>query len=99
MKPDIHAYIRPGAHAHLVGIGGVSMSPLAEVLHGAGVKITGSDLHDSEAVEHLRSLGIPVVLGHRAESVRGAGVRHPHRRRPRRQPGNCRRPGRRDSGL
>ena len=73
MKPDIHAYIRPGAHAHLVGIGGVSMSPLAEVLHGAGVKITGSDLHDSEAVEHLRSLGIPVVLGHRAESVRGAG--------------------------
>lgn len=36
MKPDIHSYIRPGAHAHLVGIGGVSMSPLAEVLHNAG---------------------------------------------------------------
>ena len=47
MKPDIHAYIRPGAHAHLVGVGGVSMSPLAEVLHGAGVVITGSDMNDS----------------------------------------------------
>ena len=73
MKPDIHAYIRPGAHAHLVGVGGVSMSPLAEVLHGAGVVITGSDMNDSETVEHLRSLGIPVTIGHRAESVRGAG--------------------------
>ena len=73
MKPDIHTYIRPGAHAHLVGIGGVSMSPLAEVLHGAGVVITGSDLHDSETVEHLRALGIPVVIGHKGESVQGAG--------------------------
>ena len=73
MKPDIHTYIRPGAHAHLVGIGGVSMSPLAEVLYGAGVVITGSDLHDSETVEHLRALGIPVVIGHKGESVQGAG--------------------------
>ena len=37
MNPDIHDYIRPGKRAHLVGIGGVSMSPLGEVLHGAGV--------------------------------------------------------------
>ena len=51
MKPDIHAYIRPGARAHLVGVGGVSMSPLAEVLHGAGVVITGSDMNDSGTVE------------------------------------------------
>lgn len=73
MKPDIHSYIRPGAHAHLVGIGGVSMSPLAEVLHNAGVVISGSDLHESAAVAHLRALGIPVVIGHRGESVQGAG--------------------------
>ena len=73
MKPDIHSYIRPGAHAHLVGIGGVSMSPLAEVLHNAGVVISGSDLHESAAVSHLRSLGIPVVIGHRGERVQGAG--------------------------
>ena len=70
---NIHDYIAPGRRAHLVGIGGVSMSPLAEVLHGAGVTITGSDMHDSETVEHLRALGIPVVIGHRGESVQGAG--------------------------
>ena len=38
--PDIHDYIAPGRRAHLVGIGGVSMSPLAEVLHGMGMEIT-----------------------------------------------------------
>ena len=72
MNPDIHDYIRPGKRAHLVGIGGVSMSPLGEVLHGAGVNITGSDLHESATVAHLRSLGIPVVIGHLPESVQGA---------------------------
>ena len=40
----IEEYIRPGARAHLVGIGGVSMAPLAEVLKGKGVKVTGSDM-------------------------------------------------------
>ena len=43
MKRNIEDYIKPGAHAHLVGIGGVSMAPLAEVLRGKGVEITGSD--------------------------------------------------------
>ncbi len=41
------------------------MSPLAEVLHGEGLIITGSDMKESPAVDHLRSLGIPVVIGHR----------------------------------
>ena len=59
MTLEIHDYIQPGRTAHLVGIGGVSMSPLAEVLHGAGVRITGSDVHESAAVEHLRALGGP----------------------------------------
>lgn len=74
MKPDIHSYIRPGAHAHLVGIGRRVHVPAAEVLHGAGVVISGSDLHESAAVDHLRALGIPVVIGHRGESVRGRAV-------------------------
>ena len=69
---NIDDYIKPGRRAHLVGIGGVSMSPLAEVLHGAGMVITGSDMHDSATVEHLRSLGIHVTVGHRAENVAGA---------------------------
>ena len=61
MKRNIEDYIKPGAHAHLVGIGGVSMAPLAEVLRGKGVEITGSDMKESETAGHLRSLGIPEI--------------------------------------
>ena len=66
---NIQNYIAPGRRAHLVGIGGVSMSPLAEVLHKAGMVITGSDMKESATVEHLRALGIPVAIGHRAENI------------------------------
>lgn len=69
---NIHDYIVPGRRAHLVGIGGVSMSPLAEVLKGMGMEITGSDMNESATVEHLRSLGIQVTIGHWAENVKGA---------------------------
>ena len=72
MDRTINDFIRPGLRAHLVGMGGVSMSPLAEVLHGAGVAVTGSDMQESAAVAHLRSLGIPVVIGHLPQSVEGA---------------------------
>lgn len=65
--------LRPGKHAHLVGIGGVSMCALAEVLYGAGVHVTGSDMKESAAVHHLRAVGIPVTIGHRAQNVTGAG--------------------------
>ena len=70
----IHDYLIPGKRAHLVGIGGVSMSPLAEVLKGEGIQITGSDMKESDTVQHLRSLGIPVVIGHLPESVEGADL-------------------------
>ncbi len=69
---NIRDYLRPGKRAHLVGIGGVSMASLAEVLHGAGVEVTGSDQKESATVLHLRKLGIPVVIGHLSESVAGA---------------------------
>ena len=69
---NIHDYIVPGRHAHLAGIGGVSMSPLAEVLHKMGMVITGSDMHESATVEHLRSLGMDIAIGHRAENLKGA---------------------------
>jgi len=45
------------------------MAPLAEVLHGAGLVITGSDARESATVEHLRSIGIPVHIGQRAENL------------------------------
>ena len=69
---NIHDYITPGRRAHLVGIGGVSMSPLAEVLHGMGMIVTGSDMNESATVQHLRSLGIPVTIGHWPNNVNGA---------------------------
>ena len=72
MDLKIQDYICPGKRAHLVGVGGVSMSPLAQVLHGAGVVVTGSDMHESGEVAHLRALGIPVTIGHLPQSVAGA---------------------------
>ena len=73
MNRNIEDYIKPGARAHLVGVGGVSMAPLAEVLKGKGVEITGSDMRESGTVERLRGLGIPVIIGHLPGSVEGAG--------------------------
>jgi len=62
-------YLAPGMRGHLIGIGGVSMSPLAEVLKDMGLDICGSDMNESEKTEHLRSLGIEVHIGHSAENL------------------------------
>lgn len=62
-------YMVPGRRGHLIGIGGVSMSPLAEVLNGMGLEIGGSDMSESEKTEHLRSLGVRVEIGHAAENL------------------------------
>lgn len=72
MKLAIQPYIQPGRRVHLSGIGGVSMCPLAEVLHGMGLQVQGSDMSDSATVKHLRSLGIPVHVGHVAQDIQGA---------------------------
>ena len=69
---DFFAYMQPGKKGHLIGIGGVSMSPLAEVLRSKGLDIRGSDMQDSPAVEALRGKGIPVAVGQKAENIRGA---------------------------
>ena len=69
-REDIQTYLRPGVRAHLSGIGGVSMCPLAEVLQGMGVQVQGSDMNESATVAHLRSLGIDVAIGHSAENLR-----------------------------
>ena len=65
--------LKSGRRCHLVGIGGVSMSPLAEILFGMGIKVTGSDVNDSPVISRLRSIGIDVSIGHCAENVIGAG--------------------------
>jgi len=71
---NIHDYLKPGCRAHLVGIGGVSMSPLAEVLLGQGLVVTGSDMNENAHVVHLRSLGIDVTIGHLPETVARVGA-------------------------
>ena len=73
-KVDIHAYMKPGVRVHLAGIGGVSMCPLAEVLQGMGLQVQGSDMSESATVQHLRSLGIHVDIGHSAENLRGCDL-------------------------
>ncbi len=61
-------------HIHFVGVGGVGMSGIAELLANQGYRITGSDLRESAAVARLRSLGISVTIGHSAENVGNADV-------------------------
>jgi UDP-N-acetylmuramate--alanine ligase len=59
---------------HFVGIGGIGMSGIAEVLHNLGYRVQGSDLADSANVRRLCELGIPVALGHAAENLAAAEV-------------------------
>ena len=56
---------------HFVGIGGIGMSGIAEVLLNLGYSVTGSDLRESEATERLRSLGADIFLGHRDGNLKG----------------------------
>ncbi len=59
---------------HFVGIGGIGMSGIAEVLHTLGYSVQGSDISDGANVKRLRDLGIPVHIGHREENLGDAGV-------------------------
>jgi len=59
---------------HFVGIGGIGMSGIAEVLLNLGYKISGSDLKPSLVTDRLATLGAIIFEGHRAENVAGADV-------------------------
>ncbi|NLV73213.1 MAG: UDP-N-acetylmuramate--L-alanine ligase [Chloroflexi bacterium] len=54
---------------HLVGIGGIGISAIAQVLHGRGHIVTGSDQADSDLIAMLHGMGIKVAIGHRAENI------------------------------
>ena len=56
---------------HFVGIGGIGMSGIAEVLLNLGYSVTGSDLRESETTQRLKSLGAQIFLGHREENLAG----------------------------
>ncbi|MDT6938995.1 UDP-N-acetylmuramate--L-alanine ligase [Brucella pseudogrignonensis] len=59
---------------HFIGIGGIGMSGIAEVLHNLGYKVQGSDQSDSANVQRLREKGIEVFVGHKAENLGDAEV-------------------------
>ena len=59
---------------HFVGIGGIGMSGIAEVMHQLGYKVQGSDIAEGYIVEGLRKLGIPIMIGQRAENLGDAAV-------------------------
>jgi UDP-N-acetylmuramate--alanine ligase len=59
---------------HFVGIGGIGMSGIAEVMKNLGYDVRGSDVADSANVQRLRAKGIPIVIGHSAKNVEGAGA-------------------------
>jgi len=61
-------------HIHFVGIGGIGMSGIAEVLLNLGYKVSGSDLKSSAVTQRLAGLGATAFEGHRAENVTGAEV-------------------------
>lgn len=59
---------------HFIGIGGVGMCGIAEVLHNQGYAISGSDLKDSVTTERLAAMGVTVFIGHDENNVAGADV-------------------------
>src|SRR5436305_5180187 len=61
-------------HIHFIGIGGIGMSGIAEVLANLGFRVCGSDLKKSEVTAHLEELGVDFTEGHAAENVGDAHV-------------------------
>jgi UDP-N-acetylmuramate--alanine ligase len=59
---------------HFVGVGGIGMSGIAEVLHNLGYRVQGSDLADGANTRRLAALGIPIRIGHAAANLDGAEV-------------------------
>ena len=59
---------------HFVGIGGIGLSGIAEVMHNLGYLVQGSDMAEGYVVEGLRARGIPVTIGHAAENLGDAAV-------------------------
>ena len=59
---------------HFVGIGGIGMSGIAEVMHTLGYQVQGTDIAQNANVDRLRGLGIPIEIGHRAENLGDARV-------------------------
>src|SRR5690554_3268196 len=67
--PDMRAIPENIGVIHFVGIGGIGMSGIAEILHNMGYRVQGSDLNEGGNVTRLRDKGIRVETGHRAQNI------------------------------
>jgi len=59
---------------HFIGIGGIGMSGIAEIMHDMGYSVQGSDMAEGYVIQHLRDLGIRVMIGHKPENLGDAAV-------------------------
>lgn len=59
---------------HFIGVGGVGVSALAELLHNMGAQVSGSDQKESKLTQHLQNIGVKIHIGHRAENLGDADV-------------------------
>ena len=66
---DIDKLLETVKRIHFIGIGGAGMCPLAEILHSKGYQLSGSDNNETDTLQRIRNLGIPVVLGQKAENI------------------------------
>ena len=61
-------------HYHLIGIGGIGMSGIAQLLLRQGVKVSGSDLKENKITEELKNLGADIFVGHNCSNIKGADL-------------------------
>lgn len=69
---DIDKLLKEIKNIHFIGIGGSGMCPLAEILLNWGYNISGSDNNPGDNIDKLRSLGVNVIMGQKAENIKGA---------------------------
>ena len=65
---------RKTKHIHFVGIGGIGMSGIAEVMLNLGYQVSGSDMKESANTQRLAKRGATIMIGHKAENIEGAGA-------------------------
>lgn len=71
---ELKQILTSSKHIHFIGIGGSGMYPLAQILHSRGYYLTGSDNNETETLDAVRKMGIPVFFGQRAENIAGADL-------------------------
>ena len=61
-------------HIHFIGIGGIGMSGMAELLFNHGFIISGSDILESERIKHLKKIGLKINIGHKTDNIKNCDL-------------------------